>query len=349
MASQSDVIDVEPEAIPSANVRTDLAIRPEFAGIETLEQMQRRQEVLEILLQNALRKTSNRHWLNYGEAKNGKPTDPRPEDEAAVLIARDLGISYVWVPMGDGPEDWLERKKANGASEIIVKIRGHCFGQIIEELGSASTDDALLKHSKRADERGRVALFTDVLKKARANGIVRLVQAFGVRAVTWDDLAKAGIKREDCDKVTFAESEESAAKGAAQEAVGKACPKCGKPMRLRGGSKGKFLGCAGYPECKHTENVPEATADAAPAEPAPAPEATPQEPAAPSSDESLTIEALYKSLEKRLPKPAERLAFARGWCDGHSVSPAPRNLDQIKALGVDALNGMLDALKLQEA
>jgi len=115
-------------------------------------------------------------------------------------------------------------------------------------------------------------------------------------------------------------------------------------MRLREGSKGKFLGCAGYPECKHTENVPEATADAAPA-----PETTPQAPAAPSSDESLTIEALYKSLEKRLPKPAERLAFARGWCDGHSVSPAPRNLDQIKALGVDALNGMLDALKLQEA
>ena len=88
---------------------------------------------------------------------------------------------------------------------------------------------------------------------------------------------------------------------------------------------------------------------APPADAAPAPETTPQEPAAPSSDESLTIEALCKSLEKRLPKPAERLAFARGWCDGHSVSPVPRNLDQIKVLGVDALNWMLDALKLQEA
>jgi hypothetical protein len=74
-----------------------------------------------------------------------------------------------------------------------------------------------------------------------------------------------------------------------------------------------------------------------------------KESAGPSAEEALTIVALCKSLEKRLPKPAERLAFARGWCDGHSVSPVPRNLDQIKALGVDALNGMLDALKLQEA
>jgi len=33
------------------------------------------------------------------------------------------------------------------------------------------------------------------------------------------------------------------------------CPLCGKPMSARQGRFGKFLGCTGYPECKHTINV----------------------------------------------------------------------------------------------
>jgi DNA topoisomerase I len=33
------------------------------------------------------------------------------------------------------------------------------------------------------------------------------------------------------------------------------CPLCGKPMLSRQGRFGKFLGCSGYPECKHTINI----------------------------------------------------------------------------------------------
>ncbi len=33
------------------------------------------------------------------------------------------------------------------------------------------------------------------------------------------------------------------------------CPLCGKPMMKRRGRFGTFLGCSGYPECKHTMNV----------------------------------------------------------------------------------------------
>lgn len=44
------------------------------------------------------------------------------------------------------------------------------------------------------------------------------------------------------------------------------CPLCGKPMTARDGRFGKFLGCAGYPECKHTINVgPDGAPVAAPA------------------------------------------------------------------------------------
>jgi DNA topoisomerase-3 len=44
------------------------------------------------------------------------------------------------------------------------------------------------------------------------------------------------------------------------------CPLCGKPMSAREGRFGKFLGCTGYPECKHTINVgPDGAPVAAPA------------------------------------------------------------------------------------
>ena len=45
------------------------------------------------------------------------------------------------------------------------------------------------------------------------------------------------------------------------------CPLCGKPMLSRQGRFGKFLGCSGYPECKHTINLaPDGTPVAPPAE-----------------------------------------------------------------------------------
>jgi DNA topoisomerase-1 len=34
-----------------------------------------------------------------------------------------------------------------------------------------------------------------------------------------------------------------------------ACPKCGKPLSMRLGKRGKFVGCTGYPECDYTRNL----------------------------------------------------------------------------------------------
>lgn len=34
----------------------------------------------------------------------------------------------------------------------------------------------------------------------------------------------------------------------------KVCPRCGKNLSLRNGSRGSFWGCTGYPKCRHTEN-----------------------------------------------------------------------------------------------
>jgi DNA topoisomerase-1 len=39
------------------------------------------------------------------------------------------------------------------------------------------------------------------------------------------------------------------------EETGESCEKCGKPMVVRKGRMGKFLGCSGYPDCKNTRPI----------------------------------------------------------------------------------------------
>lgn len=48
------------------------------------------------------------------------------------------------------------------------------------------------------------------------------------------------------------------------EEIGRDCPDCGKPLVIRYSWRGKFIGCSGYPECKHTEPLTEPTGAACP-------------------------------------------------------------------------------------
>jgi formylglycine-generating enzyme required for sulfatase activity len=41
-----------------------------------------------------------------------------------------------------------------------------------------------------------------------------------------------------------------------EEEVAEKCPDCGGPMRLRSGKYGRFLGCAAYPHCRGTRQLP---------------------------------------------------------------------------------------------
>ncbi len=41
------------------------------------------------------------------------------------------------------------------------------------------------------------------------------------------------------------------------------CPDCGKKMVVRQGRRGPFLGCTGYPKCRHTEDLPDDLASSA--------------------------------------------------------------------------------------
>ncbi|HEY9147968.1 MAG TPA: type I DNA topoisomerase, partial [Gammaproteobacteria bacterium] len=40
-----------------------------------------------------------------------------------------------------------------------------------------------------------------------------------------------------------------------QEELDEACPQCGKPLAIRLGRRGRFIGCTAYPECDYTRNL----------------------------------------------------------------------------------------------
>jgi len=44
----------------------------------------------------------------------------------------------------------------------------------------------------------------------------------------------------------------------AAELTGEKCEKCGKPMAVRHGKRGPFLGCTGYPACRNAKPLPKA-------------------------------------------------------------------------------------------
>ena len=44
-------------------------------------------------------------------------------------------------------------------------------------------------------------------------------------------------------------------KDVTQEALDESCPKCNKPLSIRLGKRGRFIGCSGYPDCDYTRNM----------------------------------------------------------------------------------------------
>ncbi len=52
-------------------------------------------------------------------------------------------------------------------------------------------------------------------------------------------------------------------KDVTQEEIDEKCPKCGAPLAIRLGRRGRFIGCTAYPECDYTRNVDETREEAA--------------------------------------------------------------------------------------
>lgn len=61
-------------------------------------------------------------------------------------------------------------------------------------------------------------------------------------------------------------SETVSRKDVTQEEMDEACPECGKPLSIRLGRTGRFVGCTAYPECKYTRSLDNADGSAEPEE-----------------------------------------------------------------------------------
>jgi len=55
-------------------------------------------------------------------------------------------------------------------------------------------------------------------------------------------------------------------KDVTQESIDEKCPECGKPLSIRLGRRGRFIGCTGFPECSYTRNLTEETKETGTAE-----------------------------------------------------------------------------------
>jgi len=53
----------------------------------------------------------------------------------------------------------------------------------------------------------------------------------------------------------FTRGENGNVEAAKEEDINETCEKCGRPMQLRWGKYGRFLGCSGYPECKNIRSL----------------------------------------------------------------------------------------------
>ncbi|HET7675798.1 MAG TPA: type I DNA topoisomerase [Gammaproteobacteria bacterium] len=63
-------------------------------------------------------------------------------------------------------------------------------------------------------------------------------------------------------KLVDKKEENVSRKDVTSEELDEACPKCGKPLSIRLGRRGRFIGCTGYPDCDYTRNLDETAADA---------------------------------------------------------------------------------------
>ena len=52
-------------------------------------------------------------------------------------------------------------------------------------------------------------------------------------------------------------------KDVTQEAMDESCPKCGKPLSIRLGRRGRFIGCTAFPDCDYTRSLNEEEDNAA--------------------------------------------------------------------------------------
>ncbi len=166
--------------------------------IEIAQQAEKRIEAVKKIKTMALRLTNVHDWTDQG----GKPY---LQVSGSEKVARLFGIS--WRFIGD-----IQRKDEEGGHfSFEVPMEFVMTGASVEFRGSRSSRDPFFSKKYGNDIPPSEIDKTDVMKAAITNtignGITRLL---GIRNLTWDDLAGAGIKQGDVTEIQYKKKGEPA-------------------------------------------------------------------------------------------------------------------------------------------
>jgi DNA topoisomerase-1 len=100
------------------------------------------------------------------------------------------------------------------------------------------------------ERKGKQIPTDEVCLKCNAPGMVQMAGRFGqyLKCLQCEATRDAGAK-------PAANGDAGAAAGSEEAAEPEECELCGKPMQLKRGRFGQFLGCTGYPECRNIRKI----------------------------------------------------------------------------------------------
>ena len=158
-------------------------------------------------------------------------TEPPPRYSEASLVKaleeRDIGRPSTYVPIISTLQNReyviLDQKrfKPTDVGRVVNKFLTRYFMQYVDYGFTAALEDKLDQIS-----RGELEW-------------VPLLKDFWMPFKTLVETTEETVQRKD---VT-------------QEALEENCPKCAKPLSIRLGKRGRFIGCSGYPDCDYTRNM----------------------------------------------------------------------------------------------
>jgi RecB family exonuclease len=145
------------------------------------------------------------------------------------------------------------RRLPEDADAAALQVRGY-GAAVLETRGGARVELELdyLRHDHRQVEslaRAGVAGVTGVLADRIATTLA--AEAAGDFPARPSGLCAWCGFRDRCDASSYFEGPRPAPVGADPGA----CPDCGRPLALRRGRRGRFVGCSGYPECRHARDA----------------------------------------------------------------------------------------------
>lgn len=202
-----------------------------------------------------------RLWKENGEAKEGEQQKlPAGLEEGQSLELQGVKVEQKFT---QPPPRYTEATLVKALEEKGIG-RPSTYAAIIATI---SGRDYVLREKRtfRPTELGRLvnrlltATFSDLIDEGYTARLEEELDRVAAGKEGWHDLVRR-----------FAESFARDLEGAVESmrelrrklaTTDEKCPECGKPLVLRFGSNGAFLGCSGYPECRYTRNVGEAEAE----------------------------------------------------------------------------------------